>query len=84
MTLADLIYERSRNLPEDQAREVIEFIDRLKALASAFEVERGKKEARSRLERIRIPWEGKPIPNREELHENARGSEKIKRSFIVG
>ncbi|WAR43764.1 hypothetical protein [Methylomonas rapida] len=79
MTLSEMIYEKSLHLPDDKAREVIDFIDfimkktqraespvdeRLQALTPE------QREAYEYLDKIRIDWNGKPIADREEA--NAR------------
>lgn len=79
MTLSEMIYEKSLHLPEDKAKEVIDFIDfilkkaqhasstadeRLQALTPE------QREAYDYLDKIRIDWNGKPIADREEA--NAR------------
>ena len=78
MTLSEMIYEKSRHLPEDKAQEVIDFIDFLlkktedskpideRFSALTFE----QREAYDCLDKIRIDWQGKPIADREEA--NAR------------
>ena len=76
MTLAEVIYEKVRRLPEDKAPEVIDFIDfiqrrpteshpvdeRLLALTPE------QREAYEYLNKIRIDWGGKPITDREEAN----------------
>jgi len=79
VTLSEMIYEKSLHLPDDKAREVIDFIDfimkktqqaespvdeRLQALTPE------QREAYEYLDKIRIDWNGKPIADREEA--NAR------------
>lgn len=79
MTLAEMIYEKSLQLPENKAKEVIDFIDfilkkteqpahaadeRLQALTPE------QRDAYKYLDQIRIDWNGKPITDREEA--NAR------------
>lgn len=79
MTLSETIYEKSLHLPEDKAKEVIDFIDFiLKKTAQASVLEDGRlqaltpeqREAYEYLDKIRIDWKGKPIADREEA--NAR------------
>jgi len=78
MTLAEIIYEKSQCLPENQARMVVEYIDSLlrnsaktpsidDCLAGLTPEQR---EAYEYLDKVRIDWGGKPITDREEA--NAR------------
>jgi hypothetical protein len=76
MTLAETIYQHSLNLPEQAAREALDFIEFLEQRYAAQaktdnEVER--QEALAYLQTVRIDWNGKPIPNRDELYDDARG-----------
>ena len=79
MTLSEMIYEKSRQLPEDKAQEVIDFIDfLLKKTENSKPVDERlsvltpeQREAYDCLDKIRIDWHGgKPIADREEA--NAR------------
>jgi hypothetical protein len=81
MTLAEVIYQKSRDLPPDKASEVIDFIEFIKArrepLREASETEASQEAARQEalayLSAVRIDWGGKPIPSRDELYDDARG-----------
>jgi hypothetical protein len=71
MTLADVIYEKSRELPEEKAREVIDFIDFLKTRAAAPSTSANEEHARrrldalARLDEVRIDFGGKPMTDRD-------------------
>jgi len=79
MTLAEVIYQHSLRLPEPAAREVLDFIQVLEqryGVASsqgAEELTAEQLEALDRLSRVRIHFGGKPIPNRDQLYDDARG-----------
>ncbi|MDD5058993.1 MAG: hypothetical protein PHQ60_14085 [Sideroxydans sp.] len=76
MTLAELIFEKSKDLPVVKAQEVIDFIDFIKARnyqASEASKKEDREVALTKISRARIHWEGKPIANRDELHDGARG-----------
>jgi len=76
MTLAELIFEKSKDLPVVKAQEVIDFIDFIKTREHQVDAAGSKEEreaALAKITRARIHWEGKPIPNRDELHDFARG-----------
>ncbi|MCA9436865.1 MAG: hypothetical protein KC978_13860 [Candidatus Omnitrophica bacterium] len=73
MTLAEQIFAESLELPEDQARKVIQFIESLKARTEADVLASRQTEARERLSRVRISWGGKPISSRQDFYDNARG-----------
>ncbi len=78
MTLAEVIYQKSLDLPEDKAREVIEFIESLVnetsrpglQSRSLAELEERRREAWEFLDSIKIDYGGKPMTDREEA--NAR------------
>lgn len=81
MTLAEKIYQKSRALPEDAAREAPDFIEFLaeryggKESAMASEAtldEESRQKALEYLDTLRIDWGGKPIPDRDELYDEAR------------
>ncbi|MBT9561188.1 MAG: DUF2281 domain-containing protein [Myxococcales bacterium] len=71
MTLAEVIYEKSRELPEEKAREVIDFIDFLKtrratpSSSDEGEPQPQQREALARLDQVRIDFGGKPMLDRE-------------------
>ena len=76
MNLAETIYQHSLNLPEHAAREALDFIEFLEKRyvtqpKTSSDIER--QEALAYLETVRIDWNGKPIPNRHELYDEARG-----------
>jgi len=73
MTLAEQIFAKSRELPEDQARKVIDFIESLKTRTEADVLASRRAEARERLSKVRISWGGKPIVSRQDLYDDARG-----------
>lgn len=79
MTLSEMIYEKSRYLPEDKAIEVIDFIDFLlrRVGRAADSGDAGppaltpeQREAYQYLDKIRIDWQGKPATDRDDA--NAR------------
>jgi hypothetical protein len=81
MTLAEFIYQHSLNLPEPAAREALDFIQFLESrygvvtgkamVEQAVEAKRAA--ALKRLTKVRLHFGGKPIANRDELYDNARG-----------
>ncbi|MBI5437476.1 MAG: hypothetical protein HY936_00705 [Nitrosomonadales bacterium] len=76
MTLAELIFEKSKDLPVVKAQEVIDFIDFIKTRHYQADEAGAQQEREATLAKIssaRIHWEGKPIPSRDELHDGARG-----------
>lgn len=76
MTLAELIFEKAKDLPAVKAKEVIDFIDFIKTRDAQTEkagVQQEREAALAKIARARIHWEGKPIPSRDELYDGARG-----------
>ena len=76
MTLAELIFEKSKDLPVVKAQEVIDFIDFIKTRNHQTDeagAQQEREAALAKITRARIHWEGKPIPSRDELHDGARG-----------
>lgn len=80
MTLAEVIFEKSKDLPVVKAQAVIDFIDFIKTrnhqtdeAGTGEEREAVRRAALAQIANARIHWEGKPIPNRDELHDDARG-----------
>lgn len=76
MTLAELIFEKAKDLPVVKAHEVIDFIDFIKSRDrqnDAADTKEEREAALAKIARARIHWEGKPIPSRDELHDGARG-----------
>ncbi|MDQ2695492.1 MAG: DUF2281 domain-containing protein [Pseudomonadota bacterium] len=79
MTLAEMIYEKSKDLPEAKAREVIDFIDFLKTripqadAADAGDEQESRHAALARIAGVRVHWDGKPIPSRDALYDGGRG-----------
>ncbi len=81
MTLAEKIYQKSRALPEDAAREALDFIEflaeRYGAKESAIAAEstsdeETRQKALEYLATLRVDWGGKPIPDRDVLYDGAR------------
>jgi hypothetical protein len=81
MTLAERIYETSRDLPEYAAREALDFIEFLAARYGHRDSsvvtespcdEAARQEALAHLANVRIDWGGKPIPDRNALYDDAR------------
>jgi hypothetical protein len=81
MTIAEAIYEHSLRLPEEAAREVLEFIVFLEGRYAATSAgsatpaldQAARQEALKRLDQIRIAWGGKPIAARGALYGDGRG-----------
>lgn len=79
MTLAEIIYQRSLRLPESAAREALDFIEFLErrygvdSSSGAVEMSQVQREALGRLSAVRLPFGGKPIADRDQLHDDARG-----------
>ena len=81
MTTAEAIYEISLRLPEEAAREALDFIVFLEgryaatpaAAATPALDQPARQEALKRLGQIRIAWGGKPIGDRDALYDDARG-----------
>lgn len=78
VTLAELIYEHSQRLPEQAAREALDFIEFLEqrygvvAKVDAPESAQTQREALDRLDLVRVPFAGKPIPSRDALYDDSR------------
>ena len=77
MTLAETIYQHSLSLPEQAAREVLDFIQFMEQRYSVTATDAlppiltpEQRAAYTRLSRLQIDWEGKPITDRDEA--NAR------------
>ena len=80
MTLSESIYQHRLNLPEPAAREALDFIQFLEQRhgitnkASAAQISEEKHaEALANLAKIRLHFDGKPIHNRDDLYDSARG-----------
>lgn len=79
MTLAEMIYQHSLKLPESAAREALDFIEFLEQRYGAAsqpgpgDLSTAQREALARLSAVRIQFGGKPIPDRDQLHDEARG-----------
>lgn len=80
MTLAESIYQHSLNLPEPAAREALDFIQFLESRYGVTSItpseqtsEAKRAIALKRLAKVRLHFDGKPITNRDELYDNARG-----------
>ena len=86
-SLAHTIYERSLELSDESARQVLDFVDFLFArqlrsavrerAAPPLPIEQDdqlRREAVERLRNVDLSWDGgKPIPDRNELYDTARG-----------
>ena len=74
MTLVETIYRKSQTLTEQQSLEVIHFIDFIKNRLNYTQppIPTDKQKALAHLDSIKIKWNGKPIPNRDELYDNSR------------
>ncbi|MSP96168.1 MAG: hypothetical protein EXR29_02870 [Betaproteobacteria bacterium] len=80
MTLAEVIFEKSKDLPVVKAQEVIDFIDFIKTRNNQSEEVGAREEgdairlaALAQIASARIHWAGKPMASRDELHDEARG-----------
>ena len=79
MTLAEVIYQHSLGLPEPAVREVLDFIEvleqryRVASSQGADGLTTEQREAPERLSRVRIHVGAKPIPDRDQLVDDARG-----------
>jgi hypothetical protein len=80
MKLAEAIYQHSLNLPEPAAREALDFIQFLESRYGAgskplaLQASDAKHAAAlKKLANVRLHFDGKPIPNRDELYDGARG-----------
>lgn len=79
MTLAEVIYQHSLRLPEVAAREALDFIEFLEQRygvsegAQSIERVAARRVALERLARVRHHFGGKPIPDRDEFYDDARG-----------
>lgn len=81
MTIAEAIYQHSLRLPEEAAREALDFIEFLESRYAAANAgaaapaldQAARREALERLDQVRIPWGGKPIADRGALYDDARG-----------
>jgi hypothetical protein len=73
-TLVDTIYKKSLTLTEQQSIEVIDFIDFIKNRFTYTQpsIPMDKQKALAHLDSIKIKWNGKPIPSRDELYDNSR------------
>jgi hypothetical protein len=72
MTLAEAIYQHSLNLPESAAREALDFIRFLESRHGVAD-EAKRAAALRKLAGIRLHFDGKPISDRGELYDDARG-----------
>lgn len=79
MTLAEVIYQRSLRLPEQAAREALDFIDFLEqrygtrgADDAAGPDDAARRAALAHLAGIRVDWGGKPIADRDALYDHTR------------
>jgi hypothetical protein len=73
MNLTETIYQKSSFLSEEQAREVIDFIDFLKTRpAIANKPQNQRQQAIAYLKNTALDWAGKPIVDRDTLYDNAR------------
>jgi len=81
MTLAEAIYRHSLRLPEQAAREVLDFIEFLEQRYAVREVpevpdavaEAARRQAIEHLAGVRVTWGGKPIADRDALYDHTRG-----------
>ncbi len=86
-SLAHTIYQRSLELSDESARQVLDFVDflierqlriaELDRAAATLPIEQDdqlRREAVERLRNVDLSWDGgKPIPDRNELYDTARG-----------
>lgn len=84
MNLSETIDQRSLRLPEQAAREALDFIEFLEqrygmaepSTVSAPAREMARQQALNHLAKLRIDWDGKPIPDRDVLYDDARAGVK--------
>lgn len=80
MTFAEKIYRHSLRLPEQAAREALDFIEFLEQRYGILDPdetiepthEETCRQALEQLARVRIAWNGKPIADRNRLYDEAR------------
>lgn len=75
MTLAETIYQHCLNLPDDIAREALDYIEFLEQRYAKTKVhadETKRREALAFLDTVHIDWNGKPIPDRNALYDDVR------------
>ncbi len=80
MTLSETIYQHSLRLPEQAAREALDFIEFLEqrygvaepATAPTPTRDISRQQALAHLANIRIDWGGQPIPDRDALYDDDR------------
>lgn len=83
MTLAETIYQRSLRLPNQAAREALDFIEFLEKRYGTVDAasdapttrDSARDQALARLAQIRIDWKGKPISDRDALYDDVRGGD---------
>ena len=81
MTLAETIYQHSLRLPEQAAREALDFIEFLEQRYAVAgppgapdpQREAARRDALAHLGGVHVDWGGKPIPDRDALHDDGRG-----------
>ncbi|MEA1052027.1 DUF2281 domain-containing protein [Lamprobacter modestohalophilus] len=80
MTLAEVIYQRSLRLPEEAAREALDFIEFLEQRYGTLDSSESAKAdkttyqgALKHLAGIQVDWGGKPISSRDDLYDDVRG-----------
>ena len=80
MTLVESIYRHSLSLPESAAREALDFIQFLEqrhgiadSLTAQESDEVKRQAALARLAKVRLHFNGKPIPSRDDLYDGSRG-----------
>ncbi|MDD2724542.1 MAG: hypothetical protein PHH59_11045 [Methylovulum sp.] len=74
MNLPETIYQRSLLLPENAAAEVLAFIElleRREQQTAGADAQR-RQTALAHIAAAHIPWQGKPIPDRAALYDDAR------------
>jgi Protein of unknown function (DUF2281) len=77
MTLAEAIYQHSLALPEPAAREALDFIEFLEqrygqSVPPVADDDQKRQVALAHIAAIQVHWQGKPIPDRDTLYDDAR------------
>jgi Protein of unknown function (DUF2281) len=76
-TLAEAIYQHSLELPEPAAREALDFIEFLEQrygqpVSPVADNDQKRQAALAHIAAVRVHWQGKPIPDRDALYDEAR------------
>lgn len=77
MTLAETIYQHCLALPEPAAREALDFIEFLEqrygqSVSPIADDDQKRQTALAHIASVQVHWQGKPIPDRDALYDDAR------------